>query len=81
MGCGSDTESVLLLLISTEAEGTGVEGGAAGLRASEKMLRDDGREKGRSSSLFLGLGRLYFHNASSSSCPNLLIIIMHHILY
>lgn len=43
MRCGSDTESALLLLISTEPEGR--EGGrqAAGLRALEKKLRDDER--------------------------------------
>lgn len=40
MRYGSDIESVLLLLISTGAEGR--EGGqTAGLRASEKRLRDD----------------------------------------
>lgn len=44
MRCGSDTESVLLVLISTEEVGGGV-GGGAGLRASKKRLRDDGRVK------------------------------------
>lgn len=51
MRCGSDTESVLLLLISTEAWGGGQ---AAGLRASEKRLRDDGRGKDGPFSVFLG---------------------------
>lgn len=50
MRCGSDTESVLLLLISTEAWG----GQAAGLRASDKRLRDDGRGKEGPFSVFLG---------------------------
>ena len=50
MRCGSDTESALLLLISTEGEGR--EGGREGGPAAG--LRDDGPRGGESSRLFLG---------------------------
>lgn len=44
MRCGSDTESSLLLLISTEARGR--EGSrAAGLKTSERKWKDDGLRK------------------------------------